>query len=145
MEAMKPRHGSSQLKPFLCETEDQWLLRLMLLLPRTLRADWLCSALWLNFWSCFWRGKNISGSATCANFENMFGFFSMDRKGLSCEKANVSVLLVLRALNDASCNLVLIILEGWGWEWQWDGCVSDVLWRKTLKTLFLYYFFQPAQ
>lgn len=42
----------------------------------------------------------------------MFGFFSMDRKGLSCEKANVSVLLVLRALNDASCNLVLIILEG---------------------------------
>lgn len=45
MEAMKPRHAISQLQPSLRETQHQWLLELMLLLPQTLKCDWPSSAL----------------------------------------------------------------------------------------------------
>lgn len=45
MEAMKPRHAVSQLQASLSETQHQWQLDLMLLLPQTLKSYWLSSAL----------------------------------------------------------------------------------------------------
>lgn len=45
MEAMKPQPTLSQLQPSLRERSHQWLLEPMLLLPQTLKSDWLSSAL----------------------------------------------------------------------------------------------------
>lgn len=45
MEAMKPRDAVGQLQASLSEARHQWRLNLMLLLPQTLKSDWLSSAL----------------------------------------------------------------------------------------------------
>lgn len=131
MEAMKPRHAISQLQPSLRETQHQWLLELMLLLPQTLKCDWPSSALWLNFWSCFWERKYLKECHLCADLQNMFGvfFFFMHEDYFVGRK--MASWLTLNAI------FVSVICHFLALGTHWGGCMSFFVSMKRSKNILI--------